>query len=200
MNRLALISFLLAAASGSVHADLITNGTFDTGTSGWTLSGSGCQLAVFDGGGNPGPSVWLNACGEGGSNPTLSQTVSGLTVGATYLLTFDLSGSGTDGDGGNTFGIFLDSEPTNAIYTTEVGGAWHSLSTTFAATATSQTLFFEGELDTRTVNGPGTVTDVDYHIDNISLDSVAVATPEPAVFGLAASGLGALFLLRRLKA
>lgn len=172
----AMIALLLCAAP--VHAQLVTNGTLDTDAAGWTLGG-GCGDEAWDGGnGNPPGSIRLNACGESGSDPTASQTINGLVVGATYIIKVDVhlhvdaSGGGT----GKSFGIFLNNEPGNPLLLTEfLDGAWHTVATSFVAASSSATIIFAGELDARTPGGPGVTTDVSYFIDNISV------TLKPAV-------------------
>jgi hypothetical protein len=174
MNRfsLALTAVLLLGAAPLHAQNLVTNGTFNTDASGWTLGGAGCTPASFTGGtGNPPGSVLLNECGESDSDPFASQTISGLTPGASYAITVDvLLETNIGGGTGKTFGIFLDSEPANPLLLTEfLDGNWHTVTVKFVATSTSHTIIFASELDARTPGGPGVTTDVSYFIDNVSL-------------------------------
>jgi hypothetical protein len=168
---LATVAVLLLS-SPPVHAEFITNGTLNTDASGWTLGG-GCGDEVWDGSaGNPPGSIRLNACGESNSDPTASQTISGLVPGTTYTVSVDvhLHVSSSGGGTGKSFGIFLNSEPGNPLLLTEfLDSNWHTVTTTFVAAASSATIIFAGELDARTPGGPGLTTDVSYYIDNISV-------------------------------
>jgi len=199
MNRcsLALTAVLLLGAA-PIHAqNLVTNGTFNTDASGWTLGGAGCTTAAWDGGtGNPPGSVLLNECGESDSDPFASQTISGLTPGASYAITVDVLLQVNIGGGtGKSFGIFLDSEPANPLLLTEfLDGNWHTVTVKFVATSTSHTIIFASELDARTPGGPGVTTDVSYFIDNVSLapSGVIATNTVPAMSDPALIVLGVL--------
>ena len=193
---LILAATLFALSASPLRAQNFVNGTLDTNANGWTLGG-GCGDEAWDGAnGNPPGSIRLNACGEPDSDPTASQTVTGLVVGATYTVKVDVhlhvdsSGGGT----GKSFGIFLNDEPANPILLTEfLDGNWHTVTAPFTATATSATIFFAAELDARTPGGPGIATDVSYFIDNISMiPPAAVASNIPTTSEQAVLVLGVL--------
>lgn len=190
-----VIATLLLLCAGPLQAQSFTNGTLDLSATGWTLGG-GCGDEAWDGAnGNPPGSIRLNACGEADSDPAAAQTVSGLVVGATYTVKVDVrvhvpaSGSGT----GKSFGIFLNTQPGNPLLLAEfLDASWHTVTTTFTATAPTATIIFAGELDARTPGGPGLTTDVSYYIDNAVLIAPAAAlVPVPALSdpGLLALGL-----------
>lgn len=216
-NCLAGLGVILVAA-GTARADFIVNGGFEpyaapqlapaggslsTPDGAWTFT----ENAGVDSGtpGNPGKAVRLESNGLATRDPTIAQTVSGLTVGATYTLTWDLalrfniSGSGT----GRSFGVFLDSQsfPNALFFGERLLSTYATQSTSFVATSASHTLIFAGELDNRTNGGVGN-TDVSYRIDNISLNAAVTAVPEPtslALLGLASIGGIGLRLRRRAK-
>lgn len=192
----AFAALLLSAAP--LRAQLVTNGTLNTDASGWTLGG-GCGDEQWDGtAGNPPGSIRLNACGESDSDPAAAQTISGLTVGSTYIINVDvqLHAASSGGGTGRSFGVFLDSQPGNPLLLTEfLDGAWHTVTTSFVATSTSATIIFAGELDARTPGGPGSTTDVSYFIDNISVAPRGVTTATAAVPTLSEQALIALCLL-----
>jgi hypothetical protein len=187
------VAFAALIASPSTFANVILDGGFDglsTAATGvgpvvhgaWTFWNDAAVVAGF---GNPGNVVRLESGGSAATDPVIAQTVAGLTVGASYLLEWDLalkvpfSGVGT----GRSFGVFLDSqsyltalfigEYLSAIYTTQ--------SASFVATSTSHTILFAGELDGRSNGLSGAVarTDVSYWLDNVSLESNSV--PEGGV-------------------
>ncbi len=174
MRRISVLlaSAALALCAGPLHAQFITNGTLDADASGWSLGG-GCGDEAWDGAnGNPPGAIRLNACGEPDSDPAASQTISGLTVGASYTIQVDvrLFANSSGGGTGRSFGVFLDSEPANPLLLREfLDGNWHTVRVNFTATSTSATIILAGELDARTPGGPGITTDVAYFIDNISV-------------------------------
>jgi len=168
-------------------ASLIVNGDFDALTpvivnpgpssqGGWTFVNNAEVLAT---GGNPNKAVRLESNGSATTDPTISQTVSGLTVGATYRLEWDLAlRSAIRAGSGRSFGVFLDSQTfPKAVYLNEylVGSFTNPVYThqfaDFVATSTSHTIIFAGELDSRTNGGTGS-TDVSYNLDNVALNPI----------------------------
>ncbi|WP_162910835.1 LamG-like jellyroll fold domain-containing protein [Hymenobacter oligotrophus] len=142
--------------------DLVANGTFNTNATGWSLANN---AEYRSSGGNPGGYVWLNSVGTAGTDPTATQTLTGLTVGTTY----QISGSYRNdanccgaGVGAIAFGI--DVGGTQVATLPDPGLTWTPFTVYFTATATSQALAFRGEINS---------TDVDIAIDNISVRAVA---------------------------
>jgi hypothetical protein len=197
MRRISLLLVLAAMAlcAAPLHAQFITNGTLNSDASGWSLGG-GCGDEQWDGSaGNPPGAIRLNACGEPDSDPAAAQTISGLTIGATYTIKVDvqLHVSSSGGGTGKSFGIFLNNEPANPLLITEfLDGSWHTVSVKFTATSTSATIIFAGELDARTPGGPGITTDVSYFIDNISVTQVVAPGAIPTLSERALLLLGVL--------
>jgi len=62
-------------------SELVTNGTFDTDTSGWSTQG-GATLSVV--------SNALRVTNTGTDNPVANQTITGLTVGETYVISAEI--------------------------------------------------------------------------------------------------------------
>jgi len=189
----ALALFLASASLGAVaSANLVINGDFglsvpsnSTGN-GWTSSHIDGAGGWRSSGGNPGGTFILNDNGTTASNPTLSQTISGLTVGGTYVVSGDYAtgniGSGTDTD----FGVAIDGNLWEYDVPASTTVGWSHFSESFIASSSTVTLELTGERH----------ADHDPRVDNISLELRAV--PEPAT--LAVLGLGALALRRRRKA
>lgn len=154
------------------------------GTTAITASPDGGNFAALDGAYQVGP---------------LSQNISGLTVNATYTLTFYWGAAQQttyDGDTTDFLTASLGSEShnTSTINLPSHGfDAWHAVSMQFTATATSEVLSF---LATGTPNGvpPFSV------LDGVSLTE-NVSTPEPATLSLVVIGvIGAVAFRRRAKA
>lgn len=170
-NFLALA--VLAGLSFSAQAEFIVNGTFDTNAAGWTLSDEPAY--------NAGGWVDLNGGGQNWKNPKMSQTVTGLEIGTTYVIRWDqyqIDAYGYD-NYGPSLGVFLGSDTNNPLALTwSPYIEWHSFEAMFTATSTSQLITFAAELDPRTP-GISHINDVAYSLDNISLRA-----PEPSALAL----------------
>jgi hypothetical protein len=170
-------------------------------TSGVTASPYGGNFVAFDG--DPTP----------GARQTMSQTVSGLTVGETYHLTFDWAATQYEFVNGSAFGctgcwtgattnefqVSLGGE-THDTATVDVASqgftGWMTGSMTFTATSASELLVFLSE------GGPTSLPPVAL-LDGVSLTGVTGGAPEPATWammGLGFAGLGVAAYRRRRKA
>ncbi|GAA4352150.1 hypothetical protein GCM10023185_11540 [Hymenobacter saemangeumensis] len=139
-----------------------TNGGFDTSATGWTganIDGNGGYRTT---GGNPGGMFILNDAGQVATDPSISQTVTGLTPGTAYIIRGDYRTFYTNSVGVTAFAI--DVNGTQALALPSPGQTWTAFSLGFTATATSQTIRFRGE-----ING----TDIDIAVDNLSLRQAA---------------------------
>ncbi len=185
---LALITSL--GATGAQAVNLVTNGSFETGDlTGWsstevaynpfgTAYGSGMDGRYWH---------WL----AGYERPvTTTQTISGLTIGTTYSVTFLMASEFTNMDalrltvGGGPGVIF--SAP---VYAGNFWDTWVSQRYDFVATATSTLLQF----DTIGLN----VTGYDVGVDRISLEAISGAVPEPTTWALMILGFGAVGIAAR---
>ena len=187
------VAAILLGSVTAAPASLITNGTFDTfvpsnGTGGgWTsanIDGAGGHRTT---GGNPDAMFILNDGGASSTDPTISQTVPGLTVGAVYLIAGDYANEyGCCGSITHlSFGVLLDGLPILQL-TGAPTDVFTPFSTTFTATSTSHTIGLAAERNS---------SDYEAKIDNISLDLAETppppppSVPEPASALLLSAGL-----------
>lgn len=169
--------------AGAAHASLVTNGSFESGLAGWTCTASpgSCGAGTQGGAAQDGAAHFWgfdNAAPPG----VLSQSLA-TEAGATYSISlyFDTNGS----------------VPPNAL-SLDVGDlsmglalvqdSWVNFSGTFTASSAVTAL----DLLFTTVGGSGTVW-----IDNVVVERVSAAVPEPAGTALVALGLAALGVTRR---
>jgi hypothetical protein len=175
-------------------------------SAGVTPSPDGGNFVAFDG--DPTP----------GARQTMSQTVSGLTVGGTYVLTFDWAATQYEFVNGSSFGctgcwtgattnkfeVSLGGE-TQDTATVDVASqgftVWQTASLSFTATSASELLTFLSE------GGPTSLPPVAL-LDGVSLTGgvaggVTGGAPEPATWammGIGFAGLGLAAYRRRRKA
>lgn len=172
--RTALVACVLAAVGAGADANLIVNGGFSTfvptaGTGGgWTATGVLAGWGWFPAGGHPGAYYVLNNNGASGTDPELSQTLTGLVIGERYRVSGDYTHYAHNDSPANavSFAVEIDSTTIFTAPTTPgtiaTGGTWQSFGADFIATAASMTLHLRGEVDP---------TDNDVALDNIRVES-----------------------------
>lgn len=179
---------------------------------GWTSASSNAFNLVFFGanesvdadtrfspahGGEPGQYLWSSPAsptggkflaldGDSGYNGAVTQWINGLTVGATYTLTFDWAAAQyADRSGDTTEKLQIDfggdSFTTETLNNASHGfNGWKSVSHTFTATSTSQLLSF---LSIGTPDGLPPVA----LLDSVSLQG---SVPESATWAMFIAGFG----------
>ena len=188
------VAILSSAAFASADS-LVTNGNF-TPPAGWTSSSIGAyqyQPAGFGWTFTGGSGVTQNQSAWGFSNAPngdtqvdflqnvsdASQTISNLTVGDQYALSFYLEQRPAYGQ--NPVTSAIGSTSFSAI-TPLYDGAWHQYTESFTATASSEVLSFS-------TNIPWGDNDTGLSDVSITGTTPAAVTPEPGSFMLLGSGL-----------
>jgi PEP-CTERM motif len=181
-RSLAAVAFAVTTLSAGVaQANLIVNGSFETGDfTGWTLTGNTgftgveCPGAGFAGPGDGNCDAFL---GPVGSNGTLSQTFP-TVVGQVYSISFDFQ---PDGGVTSFFSAVWDAQPALFSVTNPAASSYQVLTFNALATTLTTSLSFNFRDD------PGF----------LKLDSVSVTVPEPSTLALFGAGLAGLAAFRR---
>jgi hypothetical protein len=165
--------FLGSFESAKAQGNLVFNGGFDADATGWTPSNN-LGTGYDSSNGNPGGCIDL----FGKPNPSISQTITGLTIGASYIVSGDYISVRTPY--GNGFGVAL-----NGDYSFFDGStSWQHFSFIYTADSSSTILSLVARQ-----NG----TEDAFRVDNISM----VAVPEPSsICFLGMSGVACLFFSR----
>lgn len=176
---------LAVGISGPAHAaNLVTNGSFETGDfTGWTLSGNTgftgveCPGAPFAGPGGGNCDAFLGPVGSDGTLSQILATIPGLS----YEIKFDFQ---ADGGTPSDFSAVWDGQPALFSVTNPPAGPYQVL--TFHALATTST------------------TSLSFHFRDdpgfLKLDDVSVVgVPEPGSLALLGIGMAGLWWSRRRK-
>ncbi len=189
-------AFAAATTLGATAANAVTiiNGSFETGVNpgsfttigngdstsifGWTVGGLGVDYIG---------SYWQAADGDrsidlsGNDKGSISQMLTGLTVGQTYQVMFALAGN-PDGGGATKVATVSDDGSQSSVFFFAQGGndktnmGWTTQTYTFKATGTTANLVFSA-----TANNPYGPA-----LDNVSISAV----PEPATWAMMIIGFG----------
>ena len=198
MRHIATCFALVLTAFGANAAPVIANGSFESGTTGWTFSG-GAYLRADWGPGFDGAS-WAWVGRRDAPAALISQTVSGFTVGRTYTLSFLLASENLS-YGNDTVNVAISGASTiNKDFTTATGATccwngWEPKTYTFVADATSLTFEVHGYAD-----GAFGHPSADAAVDKFVLAEVATIptlSEWGMVFLVTLMVLGTFLLLRR---
>jgi hypothetical protein len=182
----ALLGLVLMAMASVANANLIVNGDFETEV---PLNGSGAGWTTLNNDNNGG---WrtrdnnsffiINAAGQSSFDPSISQTLTDLIIGQTYLVSGDFTNYYDCCGNASVLSFGVDIQPGGLLIELTDPGSypdWYAFSTSFVATQSSHTIRFTAER-----NGD----DTEYAIDNISVTAVTAPTTI-ALFGLGLAGL-----------
>ncbi len=206
-KTLYFLAVFVAAGVTLPAANLVTNGSLGscstntvtgvTTITGWTVNGiydqAMCQSGTGTLGAGPAAgNAWIELNSSPGTPVSVSQTISGLTVGNSYTLTWDMrSGYGCCGTAAASAGVSINGA-TDLVAIPGGGNstAWAVYSYTFTATSSSTVLSLLSQQ-----NG----TDTDAGFANVDLEAATpVVTPEPSTLLMLGAGFG-LVALRRLR-
>ncbi len=193
----------VSITNGTFEADAVSFGSCpETTPTGWT-GGVLCGMGYYGATGDPDGGGAFAIIGGGTDFPTgsLSQTITGLTTGHNYTVSFYLAGenwfiSTTEQvmvsmlSGSSTGSQTYDaphSSCNGCDGNTGLWDHWSLFNYTFLATGTSATIKFADIFSDRNDTG----------IDKISIAETTSSVPEPGTIGLLCLGMGSLGLLRR---
>lgn len=160
-----LLSALAALPLSAASAQTIVNGDFSLAVpsngagNGWSSDHIDWYGGWRENGGRPGGRFILNDDGNGWSDPTLSQTINSLVVGAKYHIAGEYQNVYNGGTGQAAFLVLMGGE-TIFTGTASTLGQWRSFAADFTANATSMLLELHGE---------AFGTDRDFAVDNIAI-------------------------------
>jgi hypothetical protein len=185
-----LLTALLLVFPQLVNAqgNLVINGSFDVDASGWTTSNIGNNGGYVNAKGDPGGYFFLGSATHSSSiYPTISQTVTGLIAGDSYIVSgnyafLDQGTLPTDA----SFGVAINSVFLFEAVAESGEIQWPNFSFLYTATSSSAVLSLSSEINN---------TDIQYGIDNISMEAV----PEPSSSWLILFGSGVFLYARRNK-
>ena len=195
--RKSLISVILAASLPvAANAATVVNGSFENGTNPGSFTTIGmCSSAitgwsVLSGNVDYIGSYWQASDGvrsvdlSGNSVGTLGQTVTGLTAGQSYKVTFDVSRNPDGGTnprtgvfkaGGQTFNFSYSDASSN-----RANMKWQTVSYSFLATGATALISFSSDVSGGCCFGPA--------LDNVRI----AAVPEPASWAMMIGGFALL--------
>lgn len=172
------LAAMASVAPMAAHAELVTNGGFETGDfTAWNVAGNTGHTGVDQGAASGTFGAYFGAVGS----PTqLSQTLA-TVAGGLYTLSFDLEAN----SGGNLFAVNFGGPDLLTLQNTAGFGYTH-YSYDFTA-AGSDTLTFWLQHDPAY-----------WHLDNVSVvESVGGAVPEPATWAMLIAGFGLMGVAMR---
>jgi choice-of-anchor C domain-containing protein len=196
MRKLLISALIAATLPVAANAAAVVNGSFEDGTNpgSFTTVGTGSSAItgwdVLAGSVDYIGTYWQASDGvrsvdlSGNAIGTLGQTVTGLTAGQSYQVSFDVS---RNPDGGVTprTGVFKAGAQTFGFSYTDASSTranmkWETVSYSFLATGTSALISFSSDASGGCCFGPA--------LDNVSI----AAVPEPASWAMMIGGFGLL--------
>ena len=213
MTKLARVLFLallvLAFTTLTWAAPIVTNGSFETdavsgsgflsvaggGLTGWTVgpsAGAGYPYLINNvyGASTPfGNQFLVLGYYAAGGTDYIEQTISGFTIGGSYVLSFALASEQAPGRSQAQVSFTSGSSTGAATFTAPVTSSnywrtWSSFTDNFVATGSSVTIRF-----TQMGGTGGSGNGFDVGVDNVSIAQVGSSVPEPTSLLLIGTGL-----------
>jgi len=179
IHNLKLVILLIGACTlaPNTFANIVTNGGFESGLSGWTCTGFDYCTTSFGGQSGASSAITFDNSGYG----ELSQTLS-TDTGTLYDVSFWWRSSNSTS--ANELGITFDSSSVGGLIGGVAPTIWTNVTTSFTATSALTTMSFW----LATNSGTGVV-----YLDEV----VVTAVPAPITLGLLGLGLLGLGLNRK---
>lgn len=201
-SKIAAALFALFAVNAA-QADVINNGNFELGSTGWTISGNADLVGQYGGGFNWGGgsvaqdgkfAISFNN-GDRAPNGQVAQTFA-TTAGKSYTLSFDYGTTSPSLQSLNwaIFGVSQSVAVASGLVSdTNPAALLNTYTFDFVASSASSTLRFTDYSGNNTYSN-------DALLDNISVNAKAAAIPEPGSLALLGLGIFGLGVARRRKA
>lgn len=177
-----LASLVVIAAPAAHAAQLLVNGGFEEGLSGWTVSN---YTSVITDPGAPADHL-LRFMGPNWRKATISQSFE-TEAGATYDISFN---GGVFGTVMREMRVYMDDAPAGVFTLAPAtnGAGFSSFSWAFQGTGGSHTLMFE----VSTVRNVAMIVDDVSIVERVMLPDLSAMVPEPSTWAMLILGFGAV--------